>query len=353
MNRMPTSRITRRTLLSGTAAVAALLAAHPFIRAQDATPVAGEDPLSAWNDGPPKQAIEAFIASVTDPGNPGYVPPYDRLAVFDLDGTLWVERPAYVDLLFAEDRARDLIEMDPALAAATPYADLVALDEGRRASLTHEDVLALVSQPFKGETPETYTALAVEWLNTAVNPHFDRRVVALTYLPMLQLMRHLEANGFAVAIASAGDIDFLRAHAEPVFGVPPERVIGSMAGLEVADEQAGKVALRRTGETGFEVWGDGKAIAIERHMGQRPIFAVGNADGDLQMLGYTLAAEGERLAMMVVHDDGEREFEYGADTNLKTPVADLESRGIVVISMKNDFREIFAPGDGPDLLAGD
>ncbi|MFM9107526.1 MAG: haloacid dehalogenase-like hydrolase [Chloroflexota bacterium] len=340
-------------MLSGAAALAALLAAPDLLRvhAQDATPAApGDDPLSAWNDGPAKRAILTFVAAVTDPDGPGFVPEAGRIAAFDLDGTLWVERPVYVVLMFAEDRARDLIAENPVLAAATPYADLIAYDDGTLASLPEADVYELMVDPFAGETPEDYHELATSWLETAVNEHYGRRVVALTYLPMMQAMRYLEANGFVVFIASAGDLEFLRAHAEPVFGIPPERVIGTLVGLEAAPgDDPGEIELQRTGTIDFPVWNDNKAIAIERHAGLRPIFSAGNSDGDMAMLGWTLSTPGERLAMIVWHDDGVREFDYGATNGMTETRADLEAEGIVVISMKDDFRDMFAPGDGPAI----
>ncbi len=344
------SRTSRRGLLTGAAALAALLAAPGFtpLLAQDATPAASGDPLSAWNDGAAKQAIRDFVASVTDPASPDFVIPEDRAAVFDLDGTLWVERPVYVDLMFAEDRARDLIAATPTLAKATPYADLVSLDDHTLVALPPEDVTELVVDPFTGETPGEYHDLAVRWLATAENGYYDRRVVALAYVPMIQTMRFLEANGFTVYMASAGDIQFLRAHAEPVFGIPPAQVIGMMVGLDVTPGDApGETELQRTDQVAFPVWGDDKAIAVERHVGIRPILAVGNSDGDMAMLGWTLASPAAHLAMIVWHDDAVREFDYGPTNGMTQTRAELESLGIVIISMKDDFRVLFAPGDGP------
>jgi hypothetical protein len=340
--------ISRRAVLA-LAGLGAARVSGPVRRAAAAsTPAANADPLGAWNDGAVKRAILRFVAAVADPASPGFVPPAARLAVFDLDGTLWVERPTYVDLLFAEDRARKLLAEDPALAGRAPYADLLALDEGSRTALSEQDVLALVFDSFAGMTPAEYRARARAFLETVRNPLLDRRWVACAYAPMLELLRLLEANGFTTAIASAGDIDFVRTHAWPVFGIPPERAVGTSCRYQAGSD--GEV--RRTDDLDLGVWDDGKAVAIQLHLGRRPILCVGNADSDLAMLGWTLAGDGERLALLLHHDDGGREFAYDRAVNLATPLPVLRERGITVVSMKDDFRVVFGDGPGPNLDGG-
>ena len=337
----------RRTLITASAmgAMAAVFKGFPAVNAF----AAGEDPLPSWNAGAAKESIISFVTAITDPEHPRFVPVEDRFAAFDLDGTLWVEKPTYVDLAFAEARGRERIELDPELAQMDPWKSLVELDEGTRSSLPEDAVTGLVVDAFHGESPDTFQFFAREWLNASVNPVLGRRNLDLSYLPMQELLAYLRANEFEIAMASAGDIEFLRVHAEPLFGIPMEFTIGTQVALEV-QTNGNDAELVRGNTIVFGVWGDNKPIGIRVHTGRRPILAFGNTSGDIPML-LNAMQDGEGLALMLAHDDAEREFAYGNDPSGPDAIEKLEEQGIIVVSMKHDFATIFSEEPGPDLLA--
>jgi phosphoserine phosphatase len=347
-NHFASARLSRRTLLHGAAAASLAVLAPGSARAATPSPA---DALLSWNDGQIKETILDFVRRTTSVESQEWVAPADRIAAFDLDGTLWVERPTYVDLLFVEERARQQLELDPSLADREPWKGVINLDDDARYQLTDEEVTGLVFDTYVGFTPEEYRELATIWLNSAMNVVLGRRHVDCTYQPMLELLAFLRAHEFTVVMASAGDIEFLRAHCEPVFGIDRNLAVGTSVVTTLRTE-GDLTELVRMDQGGQGVWGDGKPIAINLHIGRRPILAVGNADSDLQMLGYALSSDHPSLAMIVHHDDAEREFVYDKTVNLKTPLDRLAALGIDVISMKNDFAVMFPPLPGPDLLAG-
>jgi phosphoserine phosphatase len=310
-----------------------------------ATLARAQDPLPSWNDGPARRAIVNFVAKVTQEGSSDFVPPAERVAVFDNDGTLWAEQPMYVQFLFAIDRANGLAPQHLEWKGKEPFASLLkgdlksALAGGVRAML--EIVMAIHA----GMTTEEYERTVKDWLSTAKHPRFKRPYTECVYQPMLELLAYLRANGFKTFIVSGGSVEFMRPWTERVYGIPPEQVVGSTikTRLEMRD---GKPVLVRLPVINFIDDREAKPIGINEHIGRRPIAAFGNSDGDRQMLEWTGAGGGARLMMLVHHDDGVREFDYGAESRIGTfsdeLMAEAKKNGWPVISMKVDWKTIFA-----------
>jgi len=302
------------------------------------------DPLPSWNEGASKARIVAFVQAVTDPTGPDAVPPAERIAVFDNDGTLWAEQPMYFQLAFTVDRVRAQAPAHPQWARTAPFSVLLAADTAALATLTLHDVLQMVLATHGGMPSDSFRDVVTEWLATARHPRFDRRYRDLAYQPMLELLAYLRANGFKTFIVSGGGIDFLRAFAEERYGIPPEQVVGSM--LETTFEiRDGQPVIVRQPELHFIDDGPGKPVAIDRFIGRRPIAAFGNSDGDLQMLQYTAAGDGPRLMVYVHHDDAEREWAYDRESHighLDKGLDEAEHRGWTLVSMRNDWRRVFA-----------
>lgn len=301
------------------------------------------DPLASWNDGPAKQAIEAFVNRVTDRQGKDFVPPEQRIAVFDNDGTLWVEQPMYTQLAFALDRLRELAPShpewrdDPTLKAAID-GDLKTL-----AASGEKGLMQLVMVTHAGMTPEEFQQTVTEWLAEARHPRFKKAYTDLVYQPMLELLAYLRENGFTSYIVSGGGIEFMRPWSEKVYDIPPAQVVGSSikTRFEVVD---GKPMLIRLPDINFIDDGAGKPVGINQHIGQRPIAAFGNSDGDLQMLQWTTAGDGARLGMIVHHTDAEREYAYDRASSfgrLDKAMDMAPAEGWVLIDMKNDWKRIF------------
>jgi phosphoglycolate phosphatase-like HAD superfamily hydrolase len=304
---------------------------------------AADDPLPSWNDGVAKRAILGFVDRVTKVGGPGFVPVVERIAAFDNDGTLWCEQPVYVQAVFALDRARVMAEKDPSLAHSPAFRAILARDRDDMARFGEHEIAELVAATHAGMTPEAFLGIARDWLGNAEHPRFHRPYTRCVYQPQLELMDYLRAQGFQTFIVTGGGVDFVRAFAETVYSVPPERVIGSSTKtrFEVRGDDARLVKLPELNSVDDRA---GKPININLHIGRRPILAFGNSDGDLAMLQYTASGPGPRLMLLVHHDDAEREYAY--DRN--SPVGRLghawdeaERRGWTVVSMKRDWRTVF------------
>ena len=299
--------------------------------------------LAHWNDGPTKSAIIDFVGRVTTPGS-NYVPPEERLAVFDNDGTLWAEKPAYVQLDFLVRRLAELATSDPSLAEKEPYAAAIAGDLGwfGKALVKHYDgddsqleaLAGAVFSAFQGITVERHAELVREFFSTAEHPVLRRPYTACGYVPMVELLRYLEAAGFTNYIASGGGRDFMRPVTPAMYGVPPERVIGSSVGLDFVDGH-----LLTTARPEFLNDGPAKAVRIWGRAGRRPIFAAGNSNGDIEMLEFAAASRGPSMSMLIRHDDDAREFAYtaGAERALDTAA----ERGWTVASISDDWRSVF------------
>jgi phosphoserine phosphatase len=322
----------RRLARPATLATAALLCAIAWAQA-----AAAAEPLPSWNDGAARARILGFVQAVTDPLGKDYVPPAERVAVFDNDGTLWSEQPMYFQAAFAFDTARAMAAKAPAIAespalAAAAKGDVKALAE-------------VVAMTHANTTTDEFAARVHEWTRTARHPTLQRPYTQLTFQPMRELLDYLEANGFSTWIVSGGGVEFMRAFSQQVYGIPPERVIGSTikARYEVRD---GAPVIARLPEIDFVDDKEGKPVGIQSRIGRRPIAAFGNSDGDFQMLEWTTAGPGARLAMIVHHDDAAREFAYDRGSHigkLERGLDEARARGWTVISMKDDWKQVYSP----------
>ncbi len=302
-----------------------------------------EDPLSSWTDGDAKAAILDFVDAVTTEGSPDFVPPAERIAVFDNDGTLWVEQPIYAQLAFAVDRVKALAPENPAWAETQPFKAVLEDDHEALAATGHEGVLDIVMASHAGMTTAEFADLVTEWLATAQHPRFERPYTALVYQPMLELLAHLRASGFKTFIVSGGGLDFMRPWTAEVYGVPPEQVVGSSVKTEL-EMRGGEPVLVRLPELNFINDKAGKPVGMHANIGRRPIAAFGNSDGDLQMLQWTTAGDGRRLGVIIRHDDAKREYAYDRDSHvgrLDKALDEAEPAGWVVVSMMSDWDTIF------------
>jgi phosphoserine phosphatase len=310
-----------------------------------ATLARAQVPLPSWNDGPARRAIVNFVAKVTQEGSSDFVPPAERVAVFDNDGTLWAEQPMYAQFLFAIDRANGLAPQHLEWKGKEPFASLLKGDLKSALAGGGRAMLEIVMATHAGMTTEEYERIVKDWLSTAKHPRFKRPYTECVYQPMLELLAYLRANGFKTFIVSGGSVEFMRPWTERVYGIPPEQVVGGTikTRLEMRD---GKPVLVRLPVINFIDDREAKPIGINEHIGRRPIAAFGNSDGDRQMLEWTGAGGGARLMMLVHHDDAVREFAYGAESRIGTfsdeLMAEAKKNGWPVISMKDDWKTIFA-----------
>lgn len=301
-------------------------------------------PLSTWADGAAKTAILQFIACVTNPDGSEFVPPEDRIATFDNDGTLWCEQPLQTQFFFGRDQLQKMADEDPDLKARQPYKAFLEHDIGTIKEFGKQGFFEVASIAHAGMTEDDFHSHARDWLVHARNPANGQRFVDLVYRPQLELMEYLRQNGFRVFIVSGGGIDLIRAFSEEVYGIARSQVVGSSVRtrMEVSD---GKVSLLKLAELQSFDDREAKVQNIALHIGRRPIFAFGNSDGDLAMLRYTLSGSGLRLALLLHHDDGQREFAYDREFAV-SPLAEALDRaeefGITVVSLKNDWNEVYA-----------
>jgi phosphoglycolate phosphatase-like HAD superfamily hydrolase len=320
---------------------AALVSALAFT----ATIAQAQDPLPSWNDGKTKQSITEFVAKVTKEGSPDFVPPEERIATFDNDGTLWCEQPLYFQLFFALDRVKALAPQHPEWKTKEPFASLLKGDvKGALAGGEHA-ILEIIVATHAGMTTAEFEKIVADWIGTAKHPKFKRPYTECIYQPMVELLAYLRANGFKTFIVSGGGIEFMRPWTEKVYGIPPEQVVGSSIKTKF-EMRDGKPVLMRLPEMNFIDDKTGKPVGINSHIGRRPIAAFGNSDGDQQMLEWTQAGSGARLMMLVHHDDAVREFAYGAESKIGTfsdaLMAEAKKNAWTVISMKDDWNAIFA-----------
>ncbi|KAI8469631.1 MAG: NapD-like protein [Monoraphidium minutum] len=317
---------------------------------------AGGDPLPSWNDGATKHAILDFVAAVTEPASPDFLPVPERVAVFDNDGTLWVEQPYYTQMAFALDRAASLAPAHPEWADHPGLSAALARDMPALAAVGVKGLSDVVCATHAHVTTDAFEAEVRSWIATAVHPRFGRRYNELVYQPMLELLAHLRAAGFANYIVSGGGVEFVRPWAEAAYGIPPERVIGSWveARYEPAGGDGGGPVLVRAPKVGLYNDGPAKPAAINLHIGRRPVLAAGNSDGDYEMIEWTTAAPpagaasapagGRRLGLLVHHTDAKREFAYDKDTaagRLVRGLADAGGKGWVLADMARDWRVVF------------
>ena len=296
------------------------------------------DPLPSWNDTAPKKAILAFVAGA------GAIPPAERIAVFDNDGTLWAEQPVYFQLAFALDRIKALAPQHPEWKTTEPFKSILAGDMKAVMASGEKGLGKIIATTHAGMTTDEFAAIVQDWVATARHPRFGKPYTECVYAPMLELMTYLRANGFKTFIVSGGGVEFMRVFAEKVYGIPPEQVIGSSA-VAKFELRGGTPVLVKQPQVEFVDDKEGKPVGIQKHIGRRPIAAFGNSDGDLQMLQFTAASAGKRLMLLVHHDDAEREFAYDRQSHIgKLDKAwdEAKAKGWTVVSMKSDWKKIFS-----------
>jgi phosphoglycolate phosphatase-like HAD superfamily hydrolase len=303
------------------------------------------DALPSWNDGDARQAIIEFVTRVTDEESPNFVPPGERVATFDNDGTLWAEQPMYFQLLFALDRVRALAPQHPEWKEQEPFASLLKGDVKKTLAGGEHAILEIVMASHAGMTTVEFEQIVRDWIATARHPATGRPYTEMVYQPMLELLDYLRANGFKTFIVSGGGIEFMRPWVEQVYGIPPEQVIGSSIKTRYEMRDDGPVLVRLP-ELNFLNDKAGKPVGIHTHIGRRPIAAFGNSDGDLQMLQWTTAGPGPRFALYVHHTDGEREWAYDRESGigrLDQGLDEAKARGWTIVDMKRDWKLVFPP----------
>ncbi|MCW8984592.1 MAG: haloacid dehalogenase-like hydrolase [Thermoanaerobaculales bacterium] len=305
------------------------------------------DPLRSWNEGAAKRAILEFVARVTDPASPEFVREAERIATFDNDGTLWAEQPLYFQLFFAIDRVKALAPEHPEWAEQQPFKAVLENDLEALAAGGKRGLLEMVMATHAGMTTEEFEQTTTAWLDTTTHPTSGRPFTEMVYQPMLEVLDFLRANGFKTYIVSAGGIEFMRPWTEEVYGIPPEQVVGSSIKTSYEMRNSGP-ALMRLPEIDFIDDKAAKPVAINSHIGRRPIAAFGNSDGDFQMLEWTTSGEGARLGVLIHHTDAEREWAYDRESHighLDRGLDEAGERGWTVVSMRDDWRMVFPPAD--------
>ena len=329
----------------------AFVLATAFGLAPDSQALAQTDPLVSWNDGPAKQAMVEFIHATTDHASPKFVPPEERIATFDQDGTLWVEHPMYTQVVYCLDRVPAVVKEKPELAKVEPFKTVLSGSRAAIAKLPMDDLFKILAATLTGMSVEEFQAEVKRWLDTARDPRWKRSHTELTYLPMIELLKYLRANGYRTYIVTGGGQDFVRVYAEEVYGIPPEQVVGTASGTRYGYDKNGRPFLTKEPKLLLNDNNAGKPEGIHLMIGRRPYAAFGNSTGDRQMLEYTKAGDGAPLAMLVLHDDAKREYAYGPalglpDSKVGTFTQALHDEatkhGWVVISMKSDWRRVFA-----------
>ena len=301
------------------------------------------DPLPSWQDSPSRQQIIAFVEAVTTAGSADFVPEQERIAVFDNDGTLWSEQPFYFQLAFAIDRVRAVAADHPDWKTTQPFQAALEGDLESLLAAGKQGLLELLMASHAGMSTDAFAAIVQDWIAEARHPRFNRPYTELVYQPMLELLDYLRANGFQTWIVSGGGIEFMRPWVFDVYGVPPEQVIGSSirTRFELKDD---KPVLLRLPEVNFIDDKEGKPVAINQHIGRRPIAAFGNSDGDLQMLQWTTSGDGRRLGVIIQHTDAEREWNYGRESHigrLDKALDEAAARGWVLVDMQQDWTRVY------------
>jgi phosphoserine phosphatase len=339
---VPSAVLSRRLLLSTMALAPALTG---LLRTNAA--LAQADPLPSWNDGATKSSISQFVARVTTQGGPDFVPPDQRIATFDNDGTLWIEQPMYVQLAFILDRVKALTPQNPGWKTKQPFKAVLDGDMKALAGSGEKGLVELVAVTHAGMTVDEFAKIVTDWLSTARDHRFKRPYTELVYQPMLEVLAYFRANGFKTFIVSGGGIEFMRPWTERIYGIPPEQVVGSSIKTRF-ERRDGQPRLFRLPEINFIDDKTGKPIGINQHIGRRPIAAFGNSDGDLEMLQWTtMSGSGARLGAIVHHTDAEREYAYDRKSHFGKLDLALDAAAVnrwTVVDMKKDWKRVFAFG---------
>ena len=307
------------------------------------SPAWGDESLPSWNDSAAKQAIVDFVTRTTGEGGKDFVPPAERIAVFDNDGTLWSEQPIYFQFAFVFDRIRALAPKHPEWKTAQPYKAVIEGDMKALIASGQKGLVQLMAATHAGMTTDEFSAIVSDWFAGARHPKTKRAYTEMVFQPMLELLDYLGQNGFKTYIVSGGGVEFMRVFAEKTYGIPPEQVIGSMGGLKFSMKD-GTPVLTKQPKIDFIDDGPGKPVGIQKFIGRRPVFAFGNSDGDLQMLQWTAAGNGLRFAGLVHHTDAEREWAYDRKSKIGTLNKALDeaiAKGWIVVDMKSDWSRVY------------
>jgi phosphoglycolate phosphatase-like HAD superfamily hydrolase len=326
----------RRALFAGAGALVASSGSARLALAQS-------DPLVTWNDSVAKKGIVDFVARTTAAGGRDFVPVPERIAVFDNDGTLWSEQPAYFQLAFALDRVKALAPHHPEWQQLEPFKSVLAGDMKAVMASGEKGLLEIVAATHFGLTTDEFAAAVNDWVARARHPRFNRPYTELVYQPMLELLAYLRANQFKTFIVSGGGVEFMRPWVEKVYGIPPEQVVGS-SGVVKFENRGGKYVLVKEPKVEFIDDGPGKPVGINRFIGRRPVLAFGNSDGDQQMLQYTAAGAGARFMGLVHHTDADREWAYDRQSHvgkLDKALDEAQQRNWTVVDMKRDWKVVY------------
>ncbi|QRY77683.1 haloacid dehalogenase-like hydrolase [Pseudomonas sp. PDNC002] len=299
--------------------------------------------LPSWNDGASRQAIISFVEAVTEQGGKDFVPPAERIAVFDNDGTLWSEQPMYFQVLFALDEVKRQAPQHPEWKERQPFKAVLEGDRKTLAASGLKGLMEIIIATHTNMSSETFHDNAQRWLATATHPRSHRPYTEMVFQPMLELLAYLRDNGFKTYIVSGGEVAFMRVFAEEVYGIPPEQVIGTTFGSRFEDN-GGKLSIQRLPTLAHNDDGPGKPESIDQYIGRRPILAFGNSDGDLQMLQWTMAGNGKRFAGLVHHTDAEREWAYDRQSDvgrLDKALDAAKAQGWVLVDMAREWKRIY------------
>ncbi|MGE0755777.1 MAG: HAD family hydrolase [Pirellulaceae bacterium] len=309
------------------------------------------DPLPSWNDGAARRAVLDFIAGATREGGPDFIPPAERVATFDNDGTLWSEQPVYVQFAFAVDRVKTLALRHPEWKDREPFSWVLNGDLASLAASGEQGLLEIVAATHAGTTVDEFRTSVQEWMAAARHPRFNQPYNQLIYQPMRELLDFLRSKGFKTYIVSGGGIDFMRPWAEQTYGVPPEQVIGSSLRLKY-ELRDGEPVLVKVAEVNQINDKDGKPVSIEQFIGRRPVAAFGNSDGDYEMLCYATSKGADtsyrRFGLIVHHTDVEREWAYDRESHvgrLSKALDEAQDRGWTVVDMKRDWKTVYPLGE--------
>ena len=309
------------------------------------------DPLPSWNDGITKKTIIDFVQATTTQGRPTFVQPAERIATFDQDGTLWVEKPMYTQVIYCLERVPILVKARPELADVEPFKTVMSGDREAIARMPTEDLEKILALTLTGMSVDEFRAEVSKWFDTARHPRWKRPYTELTYKPMQEVLQYLRANAFKTYIVTGGGQDFVRVYAERVYGIPPEQIVGTVGGTKYDYGKDGKPVLIKEAKLLLNDNYGGKPEGIHLMIGRQPLAAFGNSTGDREMLEYAKAGSGARLSMLLLHDDAAREYAYGPAQGLPESKVgtftqqlydEAKSGGWTVISMKNDWKRIFA-----------
>ena len=313
--------------------------------------LATAEPLPSWNPGPAKQAILDFVKQTTDKNSPQFVPPAERIATFDQDGTLWVEKPMYSFVMYALERVPALAKAKPELKSVEPFKTVLSGNREAMAKLTLPDLEKIIAATFTGMPVEDFNAEVAKWIAGAKDPRWKRPYTELVYQPMQEVLQYLRANGYKTYIVTGGGQDFVRVYSEATYGIPPEQVVGTAGATKYGYGKDGKPFLTKEAKLLLNDNDAGKPEGIHLMIGRRPHAAFGNSSGDQQMLEYTKAGDGARLSMLLLHDDAKREYAYGPAQGL--PASEVGTftqalydqavkQGWIVVSMQKDWKRVFA-----------